>query len=77
MAFIKDREDDVIPLEWRYSNALPGDKTILAKAWKLLESYSGIPPDEIEEHVSSIVCIKFSSERSYVLWHQLQLQAVL
>ncbi|KAK3385822.1 hypothetical protein B0H63DRAFT_449824 [Podospora didyma] len=32
----------------------PADKIKLAKVWKLLESYSGIPPDEIEEHLRHV-----------------------
>ncbi|KAJ9157286.1 S-adenosyl-L-methionine-dependent methyltransferase [Pleurostoma richardsiae] len=39
---------------WRYAKELPADKTNLAKAWKLLETYSGIPSSEIETHVSTI-----------------------
>ena len=44
-----------ITLEQRFSKELPDDRASLAKAWKLLESYSGIPPDEIEKHVTEIV----------------------
>ena len=40
---------------WRYQKDLPEDMTKLAKAWKLLESYSGIPPDQIEAHVMEVV----------------------
>lgn len=43
---------------WRFEKELPADRTKLAKAWKLLESYSGIPPDEIEDHLVAIVCFK-------------------
>ncbi len=38
----------------RYQHELP-DKSKLAKAWKLLEGYSGIPEDEIEPHVRRVV----------------------
>ncbi|KAH6611749.1 hypothetical protein B0J18DRAFT_375651 [Chaetomium sp. MPI-SDFR-AT-0129] len=40
---------------WRYLDDLPADKSGLAKAWTVLERYSGIPPDEIEAHVKAIV----------------------
>ena len=42
---------------WRYQKELPVDRTNLAKAWKLFESYSGIPPDEIESHVTEVVSV--------------------
>ena len=40
---------------WRYTKELPADRTEFAKAWKLFEDYSGIPPAEIDTHVSTIV----------------------
>lgn len=46
---------------WRYRQELPADKTNLAKAWELLESYSGIPPDEIDAHVIAVVSSRESS----------------
>ncbi len=39
----------------RYQPDPPADKAKLAKAWKLLEEYSGIPPDQIEAHVRAVV----------------------
>lgn len=42
---------------WRYQKDLPGDKGNLEKAWKLLENYSGVPPDRVEEHVRTVVSI--------------------
>jgi len=58
MASVKDGNSWDIPFEQRYSKEFPADKTHLAKAWKLLESYSGIPPAEIEAHVMAIVSIQ-------------------
>ena len=40
---------------WRYQKDLPGDKENLQKAWRLLESYSGVPQSQIEEHVREVV----------------------
>ncbi len=42
---------------WRYQKELPEDATKLQKAWKLLESYSGIPRNEIDAHVIEVVCL--------------------
>jgi len=42
---------------WRYQKELPADRTGLAEAWKLLESYSGIPYGKIDEHVATIVSL--------------------
>jgi hypothetical protein len=39
----------------RFQKDLPVDRTNFAKAWKLLEAYSHIPPDEIDAHVIAIV----------------------
>jgi len=49
------QEEQEAHAEWRFQKELPTDRTNLAKAWKLLESYSGVPPDEIEAHVTDIV----------------------
>jgi len=38
----------------RYQHDLP-DWEHIAKAWNLLENYSGIPPDGIEPHLRTIV----------------------
>jgi len=38
----------------RYQKDLPEDRTNFAKAWKLLEDYSHIPPDEIDAHVIAV-----------------------
>ena len=43
--------DDIV----RYQKNLPEDRTELARAWKLFEEYSGIPPDQIDEHVTQVV----------------------
>ncbi len=43
-------------LAWRYQKELPEDMAKLAKAWTLLETYSGIPPDDIASHVMEVVC---------------------
>jgi len=40
---------------WRFQKELPEDRTTFSKAWKLLESYSGLPRDQIEEHVVAVV----------------------
>lgn len=42
-------------LAQRYQKDLPEDRTNFAKAWKLLEVYSHIPPDEIDAHVIAVV----------------------
>jgi hypothetical protein len=39
----------------RYQKDLPADRTNFANAWKLLESYSHIPPSEIDAHVIAVV----------------------
>jgi hypothetical protein len=39
----------------RYQKDLPADRTNFANAWKLLESYSHIPPSEIDAHVITVV----------------------
>lgn len=39
----------------RYEKDLPVDRTNFAKAWKLLELYSKIPPSEIDAHVIKAV----------------------
>ncbi len=39
----------------RYQKDLPVDRTNFTKAWKLLETYSKIPADEIDAHVLAIV----------------------
>ena len=57
-----------IPLERRYSKELPRDKDHLAKARRLLEAYSGIPPDEIEKHVTVIVSVRSMSPQRDVVW---------
>lgn len=42
-------------LAQRYQKDLPEDRSNFVKAWKLLEDYSHIPPDEIDAHVIAIV----------------------
>jgi SAM-dependent methyltransferase len=39
----------------RYQRELPDDRSNFAEAWKLLEAYSHIPPDEIDAHVIAVV----------------------
>ncbi|KUJ10089.1 uncharacterized protein LY89DRAFT_597057 [Mollisia scopiformis] len=39
----------------RYTKELPTDRTNYLQAWKLLESYSKIPADKIDAHVTEIV----------------------
>jgi len=41
--------------EWRYSAELPANRKPLAKAWHLLETYSGIAPEDIDKHVMDVV----------------------
>ena len=45
----------------RYQKELPEDRTELARAWKLLEEYSGVPPDQIDEHVIEVVRSLYTS----------------
>jgi hypothetical protein len=47
-------------LAQRYQKDLPEDRTNFAKAWKLLEDYSHIPPDEIDAHVIAVVSLQCS-----------------
>jgi hypothetical protein len=42
---------------WRYTKDLPEDRTNFAKAWKLFETYSKIPPEEIDVHVATVVSL--------------------
>jgi hypothetical protein len=42
---------------WRYTKDLPEDRTNFAKAWKLFETYSKIPPEEIDAHVAAVVSL--------------------
>jgi hypothetical protein len=54
--------------QWRYSAELPTDRSELAKAWQLLETYSHIPPDQVEAHVRGVVSRgKFMKIRATVL----------
>ena len=39
----------------RYQKDLPDDRTNFAKAWKLLEEYGHIPPEDIDAHVIAVV----------------------
>lgn len=41
--------------EWRYQESLPDERNQLEHVFRLLETYSGIPHDEIEEHVRVLV----------------------
>ncbi len=38
-----------------YQKDLPDDRTNFAKAWKLLEEYSHVPPEDIDAHVIVVV----------------------
>ncbi|PMD34357.1 hypothetical protein L207DRAFT_497724 [Hyaloscypha variabilis F] len=38
----------------RYQKDLPDDRTNFAKAWKLLEEYGHIPPEDIDAHVIAV-----------------------
>jgi hypothetical protein len=57
-----DRFDD-LTATWRYQEDLPQGNTQITKAWKLLESYSGIEPDKIEAHVTAVVSTLLNSIR--------------
>jgi len=52
---------------YRYSKELPADRTNLAQAWKLLESYSKIPASEIDAHVSKVVSNALNSFKALLL----------
>jgi hypothetical protein len=53
---------------WRYDAALPADRSELAKAFKLLETYSHIPADQVEDHVKRVV----SSISAWCWWDSTQ-----
>jgi len=50
-----DSEDTTDYREWRYREDFPADKANLEKAWKLLETYSGVSHDQVEDHVRLVV----------------------
>jgi hypothetical protein len=47
----------------RYQKDLPDDRTNFAKAWKLLEEYSHIPPEDIDAHVIAVVSCNIEISR--------------
>ena len=56
----------IIDRRKRYQTDPPADKTKLERVWKLLEGYSGIPPDEIDGHIRDIVfTLLFSSHKTH------------
>lgn len=54
MATTTDNRTD-LNAAWRYEKELPADGEDLEMAWKLLETYSDIPPDQVAEHITAIV----------------------
>lgn len=47
--------EDTYKEKWRDELDFPEDRTNIAPALALLETYSGIPPDEITPHVLAVV----------------------
>ncbi|EFX01669.1 hypothetical protein CMQ_8135 [Grosmannia clavigera kw1407] len=44
---------------WRYAKELPADAKGLEKAWKLLETYSDIPSDQVAAHITAVAYAVF------------------
>ena len=41
--------------KWRYQTDFPEDRSSIVPALRLLETYSGIPADEIDSHIIEVV----------------------